>query len=233
MHMTFVRPGEGRIRLYLDSAKRTEFDEWLSTGLFYGVTTNPNVLAGAGVSCTVAALTDLVHVVLEHGIHEVHLQTWGATADEMFEHGKALAAINHRVVVKVPITREGIEAVRRLRSRDIATTFTALYAPHQALTAAIVGVDYAAPYLGRIADGGKDAHAEVLAMQTILNRLDSTTRLLVASIRSANDIGLLAAHGLDTYTLSASVAAELLHEPQTLAAAAAFEAAAAAPVAAR
>jgi transaldolase len=223
MHMTFVRPGEGRIRLYLDSAKRTEFDEWLSTGLFYGVTTNPNVLAGAGVSCTVAALTDLVHVVLEHGIHEVHLQTWGATADEMFEHGKALAAI----------TREGIEAVRRLRSRDIATTFTALYAPHQALTAAIVGVDYAAPYLGRIADGGKDAHAEVLAMQTILNRLDSTTRLLVASIRSANDIGLLAAHGLDTYTLSASVAAELLHEPQTLAAAAAFEAAAAAPVAAR
>jgi transaldolase len=230
MITTFVRPGEGRIRLYLDSAKRAEWDEWLATGLFYGVTTNPTVLAAAGIPCTVRALSDLVHIALEHGIHEVHVQTWGATASLMVEHGKALAAINHRVVVKIPITRAGIEAARRLRSGDVITTFTALYAAHQALTAAVVGVEYAAPYLGRINDGGRDGFAEIIAMQTILSKLDSTTRLLVASIRSANDIGVLAQAGLDTYTLSAAVAAELLNDRETLAAVAAFEAAAGQPV---
>jgi transaldolase len=227
MHMTFVRPGEGRIRLYLDSAKRAEMDEWLATGLFYGITTNPTVLASAGIACRLPELTDLVHAALEHGIHEVHLQTWGATADLMFEHGRLLAEINHRVV-KVPITRAGVEAVRRLRSRDVATTFTALYAPHQALTAAIVGVEYAAPYLGRIAEGGRDAYAEIIAMHTVLAQLDSSTRLLVASIRSADDVGRLAQAGLDTYTLSATVAAELFANRQTLEATAVFEAAAAA-----
>jgi transaldolase len=220
---TFVRPGEGRIRLYLDSAKRGEWDAWLATGLFYGVTTNPPVLAAAGVPCQIPALTDLVHAALEHGIHEVHIQTWGATADLMLEHGKALAAINHRVVVKVPITRAGVEVVRRLRSRDVVTTFTALYAPHQALTAAVVGVEYAAPYLGRISESGRDGHAEIIAMQTILNRLDSSTRLLVASVRSASDIGVLAQSGVDTYTLTPVVAAELFNERQTLEAAAVFE----------
>ncbi len=226
MLTTFVRPGEGRIRLYLDSAVRAEWDEWLSTGLFYGVTTNPTVLAAAGIRCDIPALTGLVHGLLEHGIHEVHLQTWGATEDRMYEHGRALAAINHRVVVKVPITRAGVAAVRHLRARDIATTFTALYAPHQALTAAIVGVDYAAPYLGRINDIGRDGLADVIAMQTILSRLDSPTRLLVASIRSADDIAHLAQAGLDTYTLSAAVAAQLFAETGTLDAAAAFETAA-------
>jgi transaldolase len=230
MMTTFVRPGEGRIRLYLDTAKRDEWDDWLATGLFYGVTTNPSVLAAAGIPCQVPVLRDLIHVALEHGIHEVHVQTWGATADQMVEHGKALASINHRVVVKVPITRKGVEVVRRLRSRDIITTFTALYEPHQALTAAVVGVEYAAPYLGRISDAGKDGHAEIIAMQTILSRLESSTRLLVASIRSASDIGVLAQSGLDTFTVSAAIAEELFNDRQTLEATAIFEAAAAAAV---
>jgi transaldolase len=227
MITTFVRPGEGRIRFYLDSAERADWDEWLATGLFYGITTNPTNLADAGIPCTVPALTELVHVALAHGIHEVHVQTWGSTVDLMAEHGRALAAINHRVVVKVPITRGGVEVVRRLRSRDILTTLTALYAPHQALTAALTGVEYAAPYMGRITDTGRDGQAEIVAMQAILTRLDSTTRLLVASIRSAYDIGRLAQSGLDTYTFSANVAAELFSDPQTLEAAAAFELAAA------
>lgn len=227
MLTTFVRPTEGRIRLYLDSAHRSDWDEWLATGLFYGVTTNPTILAAAGIPCRVDALSDLVHATLEHGIHEVHLQTWGATSDEMVEHGIALAAINHRVVVKVPITRAGVAAVRHLRARDIKTTFTALYSAHQALTAATVGVEYAAPYLGRIGDSGRDGFAEIVAMQTILTQLDSPTRLLVASIRHVDDVARLAQAGLDTYTFGAKVAAELFADVQTLEATAVFEAAAA------
>ncbi len=230
MLATFVRPNEGRIRIYLDSADHHEWENWLSTGLFYGVTTNPSVLAAASVPCRIDALTDLVRDTLKYGIHEVHLQTWGATNELMVEHGIALAAINHRVVVKVPITRDGVAVVRRLRSREIRTTFTSLFAPHQALTAAVVGVEYAVPYLGLIIDSGADGYAEVVAMQTILSRLESSTRLLVASIRSAADLEHLAQYGLDSYTLSPRVATELFAEKQTLAAAAGFEAAAMADV---
>lgn len=209
MLTTFVRPTEGRIRMYLDSANRADWDEWLATGLFYGVTTDSGILAEAGVACTFAALSDLVHATVEHGIHEVHIQTWGDTADLMVEHGIALAAINHRVVVKVPITRAGVAAVRRLRSREIKTSFAALHDPHQALIAAVVGVEYAAPYLGRTIDAERDGMTAIVAMQTILDRLDSSTRLLVASVRSADDLARLAQAGVDTYTFGAGVAAEL------------------------
>lgn len=223
MMRTFVRPTEGRIRFYLDSAERRDWIEWLSTGLFYGVTTNPTTLAAAGKASRIEVLTELVHETLEFGIHEVHLQTWGPTLDVMVEHGIALAAINHRVVVTVPITLAGVAAVRRLHLREIKTTFTALYAAHQAITAAVVGVEYAAPFLGRIADSGRDGYGEIVAMQAILNQLDSSTRLLVASIRSADDLAQLAQAGLDTYTFGAEVAAELFADRQTNAAAAVFE----------
>ena len=222
----FVRPAEGRIRLFLDSANRADWGEWLSSGLFYGVTTNPTLLEAAGVACAIDALERLIHAALEHAIHEVHVQTWGETADLLFERGVALAAINHRVVIQVPVTRAGVAAVRRLQAREIKTTFAAVYSAHQALTAAVIGVDYVAPYVGRISDSGRDGIAEVIAMHTLLERLDSPTRLLVTSIRSADELARLAQAGIDTYTFGAIVAAELFNNEQTLRATAAFETAA-------
>jgi transaldolase len=215
-----------RIRLYLDSAQRTDWENWLATGLFYGITTNPTLLASAGLRCDVATLRVVVATALAYGLEEVHVQTWGATAAEMLERGREIAALDERVVVKVPITREGVATVRALHADGIATTFTALFSPHQALTAALAGATYAAPYLGRISDGGRDGHAEVVAMHAILRELQSPTRLLVASIRTVADLGRLAGAGLDTYTIGARVAGELFAEPETIVAAATFEAAA-------
>lgn len=215
-----------RIRLFLDSAVRADWNAWLSTGLFYGVTTNPTLLARAGFRCDMATVAELARVAFAFDIEEMHVQTWGGTVDAMLARAREIAALDVRIVVKVPITLEGVAVVRALRAAGIATTFTALYASHQAFTAALVEAEYAAPYLGRISDSGRDGLAEVVAMQTILRALESSTRLLVASIRTAEDLGRLARAGLDTFTIGERVANDLFSDPETAAATAAFEAAA-------
>jgi transaldolase len=91
------------------------------------------------------------------------------------------------------------------------------------LIASALGADYAAPYLGRIGDAGRDGHAEVIAMQRAIEGLGSTTRVLVASVRETRDLSRLAAAGLHTFTLSAGLLSALFEQPETLAAARQFE----------
>ena len=173
-----------------------------------------------------ATIGELVRAAFTLDIDELHVQTWGGSARAMLERGREIAALDARIAIKVPITLEGVAVVRALRAAGIATTFTALYAPHQAFTAALVEAEYAAPYLGRISDSGRDGFAEIVAMETILRALESSTRLLVASIRTAADLGRLARAGLDTFTIGERVASDLFSDPETAAATAAFEAAA-------
>lgn len=221
--------GGGGIRLFLDSADRSAWDAWLDTGLFHGVTTNPQLLAAAGLPCRHPEIAGLVRDALDRGVREVQVQTWGTRTEPLVENGLRLAAIDRRVVVKVPVTRDGVAAVARLRGHGIPTTLTALYCAHQALTAAAAGADYAAPYLGRITDGGRNGHAEVAAMHGILRATRSRTRLLVASIRKAADLAELAGVGIDTFTFGPRVATELFGDPETAAASDAFETAALGP----
>ncbi|MBM5820645.1 MAG: transaldolase, partial [Cyanobacteria bacterium K_DeepCast_150m_m2_101] len=106
---------------------------------------------------------------------------------------------------------------------------TACYEPSQVLLAAALGADYIAPYLGRITDQGRDGHAALIRMQRILDGLAapaqaaSALRLLVASLRSPDDLARLAAEGLDTFTISPAIATQLFAVEPTLAAADQFE----------
>ena len=216
------RPRASRLRLFLDTAEVSAWEEWLPTGLFHGVTTNPTLLQAAGIACTQANLAALTERACVAGAEEIQMQTWGG-AEALVENGRALTAIDQRVVVKVPLTVDGVKAVKRLRAEGIRTTLTALYAPHQVLTAAAARADYAAPYFGRIGDTGRDALAETAAMRAIIAGLGSPMRLLVASIRSAADLASLAAVGVDTFTIGPQVAAELFADPDTAKAVQAFE----------
>lgn len=211
------------LQLLLDSADPREWQSWLPSGLFRGVTTNPTLLRRAGQPCSPAHLQELARQAFALGAQEIHLQTWGADADAASAIGRQLAAIDRmRVLVKVPIDRTGIETARRLIGEGIAVTFTACYEAHQVLVAAALGARYIAPYLGRISDGGRDGHAELVLMQQCLEGVGSSTRLLVASLRQPSDLSRLAAAGIGTFTLGAAIAAELLDGAATQAAAAQF-----------
>ena len=212
------------LQLLLDTAEERAWRQWLPTGLFRGVTTNPTLLRRAGRPCTIEGLEVLARRALSLGAQELHLQTWGADAEAATACGLALAAIDPaRVLVKVPLTLQGAETARRLIEAGLNVTFTACYEAHQVLIAAALGACYVAPYLGRICDSGRDGHAELIAMQRCLDGLGSSSRLLVASLRRPEDLARLAAAGLGTFTLSPELAAALFSSEATTAAAAQFE----------
>jgi transaldolase len=222
------------LRLLLDSADPNAWAEWLPTGLFRGITTNPTLLRRADQPCSLEHLAVLTARALELGVQELHLQAWGA---DLLACGRALAQLAPgRIWVKLPITRAGTAAARALIAEGCPVTFTACYEPAQVLLAAALGADYIAPYLGRISDQGRDGHAELIRMQRIVAsvcRVDpdgrgdepsaAPLRLLVASLRSPNDLARLAAEGLDTFTISPGIAEALFAVEPTLAAVAQFE----------
>jgi transaldolase len=212
------------LRLFLDTAETTAWAEWLPSGLFHGVTTNPTLLRRAGRPCRLDALASLTHEALDLGCREVHLQAWGGEAADLEACGRALAALAPaRVTVKLPVTRCGAAAAARLIATGLPVTFTACYEVPQVLVAAALGARYIAPYLGRIGDLGRDGPSELVAMQRCLRGTGSSVRLLVASLRQAETLSRLAAEGLDTFTISAKVAAELFGSKATIEAAAQFE----------
>jgi len=205
-------------RLFLDSADPADWRALLPAGVFRGVTCNPLLLERAGQPCTLENLASLAAQARDLGAREIHLQCWGENEEGLFDTGSRLALMGDRdlqVAVKVAATATGFRAARRLREAGCRLTFTAVYAPGQLLAAASAGAAYAAPYLGRLNDAGRDGRETIMAMHRILRGTGAATRLLVASLRSADVIVDLAAAGLDTFTFGASVARDLLKDGLT------------------
>lgn len=219
-------PAAGSLVFFLDTADRSAWREWLPLQLFRGVTTNPVLLEAAGVPCTVSALSALVGDAFAIGAREVQVQTWGRTREAYLANGRALAALDPRIVVKVPTTVEGVAAAAILASEGVRLTMTAVYNAAQALVAGALGAAYTAPYLGRMNDADRDGFGEIFAMGRAARAHGGRTRVLVASLRKASDVAILAADGLDTFTFSPKVAADFFADEATLAAVEAFEQAA-------
>jgi len=216
-------------RLFLDSADPNDWERFLPLGTFYGVTTNPLLLQQADQPCTLDNLEKIAARVHDLGAREIQMQVWGRNAGEMFHCGSRLALLHGLgidVVVKVPATEEGYQVAHRLAVAGTRITMTAVFTPGQVLLAAGFGAAYAAPYLGRLLDARKPGRDLVLAMDDILKYSGSRTRLLVASLRKAEQVVDLAQQGLDTFTFGAKVADELLGSKLTTKASAQFEAAA-------
>jgi transaldolase len=216
---------ESLLRLYIDSANPEDWDTFLGTGMFYGVTTNPNLLAKAGIPFQVESMKDLAQTAFDLGANEIHLQVWGEEPEEMLEIGQQLASIDSRVMVKVPIDITGILLANQLIRKGVNVTLTALHFAQQVLTAVAIGAKYAAPYLGRMNDAGMDGMREVRTMERIINQSNSSLRLLVASIRSSEDLVILASRGLNTFTLLPRIVYEIIDNDLTDKAVASFNAA--------
>lgn len=222
-------PAHSGMRLFLDSAEPQDWQRFLPTGVFYGVTTNPLLLERSGQACTLENLEKLTRLAVDLGAEEIHLQTWGKTSEEMVHTGSQLAlmaGLGIDVAVKIPATELGFQVARKLSEAGCAITMTAVYNPGQVMLAAGFGAAYAAPYLGRLNDQGADGLQIVSTMGDILTQTHSSTRLLVASLRSAELVVQLAAQGFDTLTFGSPVAADLLADNLTDAAAADFQRAA-------
>jgi len=205
--------------LYLDSADRTALSPLLRSGLFDGVTTNPLILHRAGL--TPADAPAFHDWALDAGAKIVFLQVSGEDTAGIVADGRRLAALSDRVIVKVPATAAGLAASAQLSQDGVPTLVTAVYHASQALLARAAGARYIAPYLGRMTNAGRDGLREIGDMQRILQGSDC--EILVASIKSIDDLVDLAARGVPSYTVSIELAQQMLNDELTMAASAEFE----------
>jgi transaldolase len=213
----------GFSRFFLDTADIDEWNRWLKLGIFYGITTNPTILEQCHQPCTVPNLHNLAQQALIH-VEEFMCQSWGSTAQELYETGMALSMPNrNRIVIKVPITMIGVEAAHLLHQSGVRVCLTACYDSKQTLLATAVGAEYIAPYCGRMTDAGKNGEEECIRMMNIIQGLKGKSRVLVASLRDSDVISRLSQSGLDTFTFSPNVVQTLFKERLTEEAAAAFE----------
>jgi transaldolase len=209
------------VKLYVDTADRSAAESLLATGLFHGVTTNPTILQRA--SKGVADLKEIYSWAIDAGAREVFFQAWGEDPATLIERGQRLRDLGGEVVVKFVATRAGSTACAALAARGIPTLLTAIYDPGQAIVAAAAGATYIAPYLGRMNDAGRQGIAEVVAMHEVLVATGSSTKVLLASIRSVPDMVALARHGVDCFTMAPEVAEQFFIDPTTAEAARTFE----------
>ena len=208
--------------LYIDSADLDELSQCLPHPVIHGVTTNPTILKRAGV--TRAALPGLFEKLFKLGAKQVQAQVHAATTDAMLEDARTLLAgfDPGQVVIKIPVTRDGLRAGADLISRGVPVTFTAVYALEQAHFSAQLGATYAAPYFGKMDDVGFDGLGMITKMQGIIERSGADTRLLVASIRSREAYLALLKIGVGAITIPPRLFAELLDHQATLEAERAF-----------
>mmetsp|Transcript_11068 Transcript_11068/g.16762 ORF Transcript_11068/g.16762 Transcript_11068/m.16762 type:complete len:297 (-) Transcript_11068:1110-2000(-) len=238
-HAHHAHAHRGTNRLFLDTAVQSEWDDLIPTGIFHGITTNPTLLERANHPCTVPAIQALaINALNRVGCDEFMCQSWGSTASDMYKIGMELSSMDRaRIVIKVPVTKEGTEAARMLMESGVRVCLTACYNSRQAIIAAGLGAEYLAPYLGRMDDNGKDGMGEIKRMQDIVQGMGSSTRIFAASIRDTKSMGDLMCYnngsngstsssGLDTFTFNPDVARELFSEALTDAAALDFEEAA-------
>ena len=208
--------------LYLDSADRRLIGDLWRTGVFAGVTTNPTILARSGLGQR--DLPELYAWLTDLGVRTVYMQVLGRTRAEMLRSAEEIRSLGP-VTVKVPATADGFAAARALVEQGAQVLLTAVYHPVQALMARDCGIQGVAPYVGRMSDAGRNGVESVIAMQQAIG--SAPTRILAASLRSADDVARLAAAGVPDFTLGGVLAQSVLDDDLTRKAVEEFETAAA------
>src|SRR5690625_3733845 len=178
------------MKFFIDTANIDDIRKANELGILAGVTTNPSLVAKEGVSFheRLIEITDEVS-------GSVSAEVISEDAEGMIEEGKELAAIAPNITVKVPMTLEGLKAVKAFSDLNIKTNVTLIFNANQALLAARAGATYVSPFLGRLDDIGHDGMELVATIAEIFNRHHIKTEIIAASIRHPLHVIDAALHG--------------------------------------
>jgi transaldolase len=198
------------MKFFVDSADINEIRESVGWGLADGVTTNPSLIAKTGrpYAEVLREICDLVN-------GPVSAEVIATEAPAMLEEGQKLARLHPNIVVKCPLTIEGLKACKALSSRGITVNVTLIFSPLQGLAAAKCGATYLSPFVGRLDDIGQDGFLVVEQLVTILRNYDYPAQVLVASIRSPSHLLRAAEIGAHVATLPVNVIRQMLQHPLT------------------
>ena len=198
------------MKFFIDTANIDEIKEGISMGMVDGVTTNPTLIAKENKEFDVV-MRDILEVV--EG--PVSLEAISLNADGMVSEGKKLAELGSNVVIKVPMTVEGLKATRMFSDLGIRVNQTLVFSPLQALMAAKAGAAYVSPFVGRLDDISHDGMDLVEQILIIFSNYDFETEVIVASVRHPLHVLEAAKMGADIATIPFKVIAQLAKHPLT------------------
>jgi transaldolase len=198
------------MKFFVDSADVNEIKEAAALGLADGVTTNPSLIAKTG-----RPYAEVLREICQIVNGPVSAEVVATEAPAMLEEGVKLAGLHPNIVVKCPLTVEGLKATRALSSRGIRVNVTLIFSPLQGLAAAKCGASYLSPFVGRLDDIGQDGLTVVEELVRILRNYDYPAQVLVASVRSPMHLLRAAEIGAHVATLPFNVIKQILAHPLT------------------
>jgi transaldolase len=198
------------MQFFLDTGNVDEIKQALEWGILDGVTTNPTLIAKTG-----RPFMEVVKEILQLVDGPVSLETVSRDAKGMVEEGRKLAELGDNVVVKIPMTPEGIIAVQELESEGIPTNVTLVFSPTQALIAAKAGATFVSPFVGRLDDISSEGMKLIRDVKTIFDNYDFDTQIIVASVRHPMHVLEAALIGADICTMPFEVMKKLFQHPLT------------------
>ena len=198
------------MQLFLDTTDTAVLKDLAATGLVDGVTTNPSLIAKSGRPMleVIAEICDLVE-------GPVSAEVAATETRGMLAEGRKLAGVATNVVVKVPLTRDGLIATAEFAREGIQTNVTLCFSAAQALIAAKAGATYISPFIGRLDDHGADGMSLISEIRAIYDNYDFDTEILAASIRNPAHVTAAALAGADCATIPPGVFTDLFKHPLT------------------
>jgi len=202
------------MKFFIDTANLAQIKEAQDLGILDGVTTNPSLMAKEGISGKEAINQHYVDICnISDG--DVSAEVLSTTYEEMIKEGDELAALHERIVVKIPMIKDGIKALKYFSDKGIKTNCTLIFSAGQALLAAKAGATYVSPFLGRLDDISVDGLNLIEEIRLIFDNYYFETEILAASIRSPMHIINCAKIGADVITSPLPSILNLLNHPLT------------------
>lgn len=202
------------MKFFIDTANLDQIREAQDLGILDGVTTNPSLMAKEGISGKEAINKHYVDICnISDG--DVSAEVLSTTYEEMIKEGEELAALHERIVVKIPMIKDGVKALKYFSDKGIKTNCTLIFSAGQALLAAKAGATYVSPFLGRLDDISVDGLNLIEEIRTIYDNYMFETEILAASIRSPMHIINCAKIGADVITSPLPSILNLLKHPLT------------------
>ncbi len=198
------------MKIFIDTANLNEIKEAASMGLLDGVTTNPSLVAKEGRN-----FKELIKEICSIVDGDISAEVVSTDYEGMMREARDLAKIDKKIVIKIPLIREGLKAVKSLKAEGIRTNVTLCFSPNQALLAAKAGAYILSPFVGRLDDISTSGMELISQIITIYRNYNFDTQVLVASIRHPMHVVEAAMMGADIATIPFNVITQLVKHPLT------------------
>jgi len=200
-----------RMKIFIDTANLMEIKKAKALGLVDGVTTNPTLLAKEKENPET-----LIRKISEEVKGPINVEVTGTTYEEILREAKILATWGEEIVIKIPITEEGLRAVRSLSQEGIKTNVTLIFSPSQAILAAKAGATYICPFLGRLDDVSFNGLQLIQQIREIYQNYDEfQTQIIVASVRHPIHVIEAARMGAEIVTIPPAILEQMVRHPLT------------------